>query len=487
MKKMVSFLLVAMLLLSVTAIASASAVEGASGKITVTNAVDGQYYTLYRLLDADVVDGRTEGATGIRYYNESYVPDKEDPFTMDDAGNITFKDSALDGDALKPETIKWIKENLNKFTLVREAKAEKGKAEWDNLPSGYYFINTTTGTLVTITSIKPDMEVEDKNIAPVVDKWVKGGDIQEYAKENTACIDDELTYKTTITAEPGALNYVVVDTLDNGLSFIEGMEVTAEADVAITEDDYDVEIEGKNLTITIHQDYLDKITVESSKISFFYKAALNEDAVIGGDGNDNTVLLKYGVTTVEGHEDYQQRETPPAKTTTYTYKFGLYKTNSKHKIIEGAHFSLFLGDAEIPLVASDDGSGYRVMSADDKANEQAVDIVAGNVEISGLRNAEYRLVETEAPAGYNKLTDAITVTINGNDNVGETKQGEDGIYYDAEKTNPGGYEVVNQMGAELPKTGGVGTTLLYGCGAALVLGAAIILIARRKADAEGNN
>ena len=41
--------------------------------------------------------------------------------------------------------------------------------------------------------------------------------------------------------------------------------------------------------------------------------------------------------------------------------------------------------------------------------------------------------------------------------------------------------VENKAGAELPSTGGIGTTIFYIIGGLLVVGAAVVLIARRKA------
>ena len=43
-------------------------------------------------------------------------------------------------------------------------------------------------------------------------------------------------------------------------------------------------------------------------------------------------------------------------------------------------------------------------------------------------------------------------------------------------------DVINQAGSVLPSTGGIGTTIFYIAGAVLVLGAAAIVIARRKAE-----
>jgi LPXTG-motif cell wall-anchored protein len=44
-------------------------------------------------------------------------------------------------------------------------------------------------------------------------------------------------------------------------------------------------------------------------------------------------------------------------------------------------------------------------------------------------------------------------------------------------------EVVNNKGTELPSTGGIGTTLFYVIGAILVLGAGILLVTRRRMNA----
>ncbi|MFR5831186.1 MAG: LPXTG cell wall anchor domain-containing protein [Lachnospiraceae bacterium] len=44
-------------------------------------------------------------------------------------------------------------------------------------------------------------------------------------------------------------------------------------------------------------------------------------------------------------------------------------------------------------------------------------------------------------------------------------------------------DVVNNKGSELPSTGGMGTTIFYVIGSILVLGAAILLITKKRMSA----
>jgi LPXTG-motif cell wall-anchored protein len=44
--------------------------------------------------------------------------------------------------------------------------------------------------------------------------------------------------------------------------------------------------------------------------------------------------------------------------------------------------------------------------------------------------------------------------------------------------------VVNLKGSTLPQTGGIGTTIFYVVGTILVLGAAVVLITRKRMSAE---
>ena len=101
----------------------------------------------------------------------------------------------------------------------------------------------------------------------------------------------------------------------------------------------------------------------------------------------------------------------------------------------------------------------------------------GKFAVSGLDADTYYLEETEAPAGYNKLKDpvefVITATVDGTTNVGTAT-----VSYGTDST--GTVKVENKTGAELPSTGGIGTTIFYVLGSILVLGAGVVLVVKKR-------
>ena len=113
---------------------------------------------------------------------------------------------------------------------------------------------------------------------------------------------------------------------------------------------------------------------------------------------------------------------------------------------------------------------YTFVSADD-----------GTIEIVGLDEGTYYLEETEAPAGYNKLAApvkvVITKEINNETNVGTATITNS---YNGGAASTGTVKVLNNMGQELPSTGGIGTTIFYIVGAVLVAAAGILLITKKR-------
>ena len=143
--------------------------------------------------------------------------------------------------------------------------------------------------------------------------------------------------------------------------------------------------------------------------------------------------------------------------------------------MNGAEFKLYDAKTEGNEIALiDEGNGvYRVATAAEKAAEGFVSatIKAGKVTIKGLDSGTYYLEETKAPAGYNVLAERVEVKID-HANLTATVEGDTYV--------SGGVQVINKTGAELPSTGGIGTTIFYVVGGLLVVAAGVLLVTRKR-------
>jgi LPXTG-motif cell wall-anchored protein len=146
--------------------------------------------------------------------------------------------------------------------------------------------------------------------------------------------------------------------------------------------------------------------------------------------------------------------------------------------------------------ASDDGS-TTVVTPTAVSYEGTVG-TNGVLEINGLGAGEYTITEIKAPTGYNLLNKAIKMTIEFNA-PSEAADGcewtyspdfQDGAQVDIKPTNTatGTYDlkVENNMGSTLPSTGGIGTRIFYGVGSVLLIGAAVLLITKKRMSVEND-
>ncbi|MCI6841280.1 MAG: LPXTG cell wall anchor domain-containing protein, partial [Clostridiales bacterium] len=203
-----------------------------------------------------------------------------------------------------------------------------------------------------------------------------------------------------------------------------------------------------------------------------YTATVNEKAVIGSAGNPNESKIEYG-------ESGKTTTTPPSKTTTYTWSFDVlkYGNNDESKVLKDAQFVLLNnGKTKVATIVNGKLTGWVDVptAGEDRtitwpANTVLTTGADGKIAIAGLDSDTYYLREVEAPAGYNKLAEDKEVKI-------APTAGENNTLSLAPLT----VKVNNQSGAELPSTGGIGTTIFYIVGAVLVLGASVLLVTKRR-------
>ena len=166
---------------------------------------------------------------------------------------------------------------------------------------------------------------------------------------------------------------------------------------------------------------------------------------------------------------------------------GEIKKGSEEKLA-GAKFRLYSSEADAkandeskaikvsPVVAG----SYVVDPTSSTTEFESVNDITGagyNLRVNGLAEGTYYLVETQAPEGFNKLTDPIKVTItkdsDTNWNVKKNDIAEDDKIIDVE----------NSTGSLLPSTGGRGAIVFAVIAALLVFGVAVSFIRDKRKEA----
>ena len=359
-----------------------------------------------------------------------------------------------------------------------------------------YILEVVGGSNVNVTAktSAPTLvkKVEEKGYSGDFDGTFN--DVADYS------IGDEILFRIYVTVADNYKSYnseyklVVTDKMDSGLAYT-GIESVIFGDTAAPEVSYSViSRDSQNVEITFPD--LRNYDLTGKKITITYKAKLTEDAVIGLGGNKNTASLKYSnnpnstTSTAEG-------TTPEDKVIVFTYSLGINKIDSTDstKKLQGAEFVIYRlngSDKEYVVTANGRVTGF---AAEETTFVTDVD---GNIKVAGLEDGTYYVEEKKAPAGYNLPQDAVTelvvaaTTTNGQTWVdGDaskaltaiTVNGVAGTVSEGVDVNVA-VEIKNSKGSSLPTTGGMGTTILYIVGGILVVGAAILLISKKRMNNE---
>lgn len=472
-KKLLCLLLALVMVLSM----SVTAFAAGNGMITVKNTVNGADYTIYRIFDLESYAGSNENDAHSykvadkwkAYFAENAAG--RTYFNVDGNGYVTVKENA-DLVAFTKAALKYAQDS----SIAKDgtAKGTGSDIKFTNLELGYYLVDSSVGALCALTTADPDGVVIEKNANPTLEKEVKEGDT--WGDTSDANIGDTVEFKATITVQGLAKGYVMHDVMDDGLEYEKVSSVTLN-DKTVDSSNYTVVTEGLTDGCTFEVRFTDafcSMLKSGNEIVVYYQATLTDKAVVK-EAETNKANLEYKDNNDETHK------TEDDDTKTYTWELPVlkYANGDKENTLAGAKFSLYTDESCTTLVkfhevkAEGQTTVYRVdnLGTDTEITTDST----GKFKMEGLDAGTYYLKETEAPAGYNKLNTVVKVVIDHNGKINATESVPNGATQ---------IEVENKAGTELPSTGGMGTTIFYVIGSILLIGAAVLLVTRKRMSAE---
>ena len=462
MKKLMVLVLSVMMVLG-TSVVSAFAAD--SIKITLKSpdpgTETGESLTAYKVLDVTKKDGvnahnDNSAALGFSYYiakNSAWIQAVRavTQFDLTETADNTGYNVKLD-DGITPS--ESVAKEIAATLLANKPPAASGitvaSGETVDAEAGYYLIESPLGSNLILATT--NIEITEQNNYPTVDKAVA-------AKDEVAEIGSIVTFTLTVDVPTTATQKITLtDTMSEGLTFV-AIDSVKQGNTDVDHDDTDADPQHQTFMIEFSAD-----TVKANQgktIVVTYRALVNENAKVSAvntsetDDNTNAVELKYS--------NYKQTDTVDVNT--LSFELNKYDGSDADKTpIAGAKFQLLNASKQpIKLVEVKAGEEYRLAVPGETGVTEFTTVAGKKVTFKGVdSDLTYYLHETEAPKGYNKLAADV-----------EVKPATDLSTV---------AEVPNNVGTELPSTGGMGTTILYIVGGLLVVGCGIMLVAKKKAD-----
>ena len=389
-----------------------------------------------------------------------------------------------------------------------------------NAVPGYYLVLDTAYTPTDATKdaysafmlkvVNAATEFTPKKSFPSVDKQVQdeaadkdtdSTDTSGWGNTADHAIGETFKFKLTATIPAEAAlayydSYMVQfnDTLSTGVVFesIASVEVNdATVNAGTGDSDYTLSsnavsgLTNGTWTLTINDiKGIDGVNLGTNAVTItvVYNAHLDKNAYVnhanGNTTNKNEVTLTYSNNpdaTGTGSTD----TTPPKAVWVFTYEVDNTKKDASGKAVPNAGFTLKQGGSAVSLYKI--GDNYYVYDANKASEYTGGEVVteitttsSGVFNIKGLDTGSYTLVETTVPNGYVQAED-VSITVAADHSVASGTPNVTLISSTGLTNN-----IVNYTGATLPTTGGIGTTIFYVLGSILVLGAVILLAARRR-------
>lgn len=501
-KRIIALLLTAVMTMTMSVTAFAAGPTNCSLTVNVKDGQDlkGQTINLYKLFDVTVSSDKKNYSytvSNTEGYKDALVEVLGSPITTnskDEEIAKAVKDLGKNNSIgvqnfANKFTAKALKSNLASTATSNKIADSKKSHTFTGLAAGYYLVYVTGGkeiqsSLVTVEEGKTNT-VNLKTEAPSITKK---------AEQDTVSIGQVVKYTVTgsVPDTTGYDQYVytIRDELSKGLDFVNDVNGTAletgDTTVNVTVAFKDTSVNAGTAPTTAALDTTNKRKIsldlsewvranqanKGKEFTVTYYAKVNKDAVVT---EKNKATLEYG------NKPGETTTTTPSEAKTPTYPLDIKKfAKTDNKMLAGAKFKLYkdsVADENVIKVTGSEGN-YVVDPNSKNTVFESVASITGqnyNLHVNGLAAGTYYLVETEAPAGYNKLTASIKVVI--------AKDGDNWtISKDGTPETDKIIDVENSTGSILPSTGGMGTIAFTVVAAILVLGVAVSFIRDRKRE-----
>ena len=533
MKKLVTLLLSLVMLCALAMPAMAEGEDAAKTySITIDKAVAGHTYTAYQVFDGAYYkgDGTNNTTDGTEYLSDvKWGKDVDGDKILEELHeNALLKASfegktSAEGVAYVLQGFKDKSQQMDEFARVvshhLSTAKNSGKVTIQQdgtnnkitpLAVGYYFVKDTgkiDGNEIAtkfLVEVVGDAKVTVKDQAPSIEKEIVGGDDGNHTTVNVGDdVEFKLTAKVPDMASFDKYTFTISDTLSTGLTFKQGtVAVTIGDKVLAANTNYTLTPPNTDNTFKIEftKEQLGQNVVHGAgaTIVVTYKATLNSNALTT-DKESNKAELKYS-NNPSSSEDKGTVKTPDVPVYIYDFDIDIDKYDdtdnkagqdaNKTKKLANAQFVLYKEVTEENATVkyyyqwNDTAKEVKWVTQKDQATTKKTG-ADGKTSFQGIAAGSYFLEETKAPDGYNKLKDPVPVTITAEyDKDGKLTK----TTANANTTVNGQYiqkvEVPNKAGAVLPSTGGIGTTIFYVLGSILALGAAVLLIAKKRMNGQ---
>lgn len=543
MKKLVTLLLSLVML---CALAMPAMAEGGNDhSITINGAVAGHTYTAYQVFSGVYYKGSRQNGTP---EENEYLSDvkwgngvnSNDLLADLKAIDADGKYNAIFGDAFKDaktaENVAYVvasfgdeSAKLDEFARIvgkhlSETVANKTgpvvagtEAKITGLSDGYYFVKDSdssaigAGEIATkfLVEVVGNANVTVKATAPEFKKEVVKGD-NTTGKGTSVNVGDKVTFRLTATVPDMSsfgtnYKFIMHDTLSEGLTFDGNDSITVKINNKVpSESPYAIDenpTDGSTFALSFDGGALERNAGVAGKenrypitIEVEYTATLNEEA-LKTNNETNKAYLEYSNDPSNSTSTGKTKETPPEIVHVYNFNIVVDKYDGTDgaatgKKLENAVFVLYRLNGETEEYYKWDGADKKVTWVAENANpDKKTTDTSGKATFEGLKEGTYYLKEITAPSGYNTLKDPVKVKIEATYNAdGTLKTDVEGFKLQQDTDNSNHYyqveSIANKAGAVLPSTGGIGTTIFYVLGSILALGAAVLLIVKKRMNGQ---